>query len=361
MKKLIAILLVLTMLVAVGCTKPTPSETPSASVANNAEAETSVADADKAEAEATEVEPITLKLGTTGAVTGSISQAAVYYSEEVEKASGGKLKIEVIGAGSLGTTAQHYAQLREGSLDIFITALDTGTTMAGGEDFAVCVVPYIFKDQAHFAKFLESDILKGMMDKVSEQNKVHYLGAMGFNFPRGLSCTYPVYSVEDVDNLKIRVPETAAMMRVWEAWGANPQIIASKDLYTSLESKMVDAQENDLKTSVKNSWLEVTTYYMELEYIQQGNILYMASSTWDKLTDEQKGWLEAGRIAAHDRFNADLSIEYESLKEEAIKNGVTFVDADIQSFRDAAAVVAAEMDGELWSAGLYEQIAALAD
>ena len=340
MKKLIAIFLVLTMLLAIGCAKPAPAS-----------------EADKAEEAAT----VTLKLGTTGAVTGSIYQAAVYFAEEVEKASEGKLKIEVIGAGSLGTTAQHYAQLREGSLDIFITALDTGTTMKGGEDFAVCVAPYIFKDQAHFAKFLESDILNEMMDKVSDENKVHYMGAMGFNFPRGLSCTYPVYSVADVDNLKIRVPETAAMMRVWEAWGANPQIIASKDLYTALESKMVDAQENDLKTSVNNSWLEVTTYYMELEYIQQGNILYASSVTWDKLSDEQKGWLEAGRAAAHERFNNDLSVEYEGLKKQAIEDGVTFIDADIQSFRDAAAVVAAQMDGELWSAGLYEKIAALAD
>lgn len=305
-------------------------------------------------------EKITLKLGTTGATTGSIYKASTYFADAVAEVSGSALEIEVIGAGSLGTTAQHYAQLREGSLDIFITALDTGTTMQGGEDFAVCVVPYLFKDREHFAKFMESDVLQQMMDAVSGPNNIHYLGAMGFNLPRGLGCKFPVHSVEDVANLKIRVPETASMMTVWKAWGANPQIIASKELYTALEGGMVDAQENDLMTSFNNGWMEIAKYYMELEYIQQGNILYVSQDTWNRLSDQQKAWLEEGRIKAHEIFNHEMEGLYDTVKNEALESGVEFIDCDTQGFRQKAAQAAEEMDGDLWSDGLYQKISDLA-
>ncbi len=303
---------------------------------------------------------ISLKMGTTGATTGVLYKAAVEYAEKVAEVSGGKIKIEVIGAGALGTTAQHYAQLREGSLDIFITALDTGTTMKGGEDFAVCVVPYLFRDSKHYADFLESDVLKEMMAKVEPENGVKYLGPMGNDFPRCLSATFPIYSIEDVNNLKVRVPETKSMMMVWEAWGANPMVIASKETYTALQSGMCDAQENSLQTAFNNGWLEVAKYFMPIDYVQQGNILYMSALTYDKLTDQQKAWLEEGRELAHVEFNNWMQDSYADLVETAKDQGVIFIDdVDVSGFIAKAAEVAKELDGVMWTKGLYDKIAAI--
>lgn len=301
----------------------------------------------------------TLKLGTTGATTGVLYKAAVWFADKVSEVSGGKLTVEVVGAGALGTTAQHYAQLREGSLDIFITAFDTGTTLQGGEDFAACVCPYIFRDAAHFAAFQESDVLKAMLEKVEGPNGIKYLGGMGNDFPRCLSATKPITKVDDVVNLKIRVPETAAMMKVWEAWGANPMIIASKETYTALQSGMCDAQENSLQTAYNNGWLEVAKYFMPIEYVQQGNVLYMSAKTVEKLSAQEMAWVDEARKQANAEFNAWMQESYNALVETAKAAGVVFVDVDKQSFMDKAAVAAKEMDGVLWSAGLYDKIAAI--
>ncbi len=354
MKRVLALFLALCMAVGISACAATDSKespTPSQGAQSSEPADTG------------SVETVNLKLGTTGpAPSDDVYVASVYFADAVKEVSNGAMTVEVIGSGALGTTAQHYAQLREGSLDIFTTALDTGTTMVGGEDFAVTVVPYLFKDRDHYAKFLESDVLNEMMDAVAETNNIHYLGPMGFRFPRGLNCTFPVHSVDDVKNLKIRVPDTASMMRVWEAWGANPQVISSSELYTALQGKLVDAQDNDLQTSYNNSWMEVAKYYMELEYIQQSCILYVSGSTWNKLSEQQQQWLMEAQRQAHEKYNADHENAYEELKAKAVADGAQIVeDVDIQSFRDAAAAAAKQMDGELWTAGLYDRIVALAD
>ncbi len=362
MKKVLALLLTLCVVAGiVACSAPAapaPAEAPAAEVAQAPEEPA----AEQEAAAEPAVEPMTLKLGTTGpAPSDDVYIASTYFADAVQEVSNGAMTIEVIANGALGNTAQHYAQLREGSLDIFTTALDTGTTMIGGEDFAVAVVPYLFKDRDHYAKFLESDVLDEMMSSVSEANNVHYLGPIGFRFPRGLSCTFPVTSVEDIKNLKIRVPDTASMMKIWEAWGANPQVISASELYTALQGGMVDAQDNDLQTSFNNGWLEVTKNYMEIEYIQQSCILYVSGSTWEKLTDEQKSWLEEGEKLGHERYNTDHANAYAEMKEKAIAEGVEFPEVDVESFRTAANEAAKALDGELWTAGLYDKIAALAD
>ncbi len=349
MKKILALILALCMVIGVtGC--------------SNTEVATQSTSTQVASEETTTTEPLALKLGTTGPAPGDDAYiTSTYFADALAEVSDGMMTVEVIASGALGDTAQHYAQLREGTLDIFTTALDTGTTMIGGDDFAVTVVPYLFEDLDHYETFLESDILNEMMDSVSEANNLRYLGPIGFRFPRGLSSTFPIASVEDVQNLKIRVPDTASMVKIWEAWGANPQVIGSSELYTALQGQLVDAQENDLKTSYNNQWMEVTPYYMEIEYIQQSCIIYVSGTTWGELTEDQQNWLTEATQLAHNNYNNDFADAYDDLKEEAIANGVEFVDVDVDSFRTAAAEAAKELDGELWSAGLYDQITELAN
>lgn len=317
----------------------------------------------KTEADSTkeEIQAIQLKLGTTGPAPGDdVYVASTYFADAVEEISGGKITVEVIGSGALGTTAQHYAQLKEGSLDFFTTAFDTATTMVGGDDFAVVACPYLFRDIEHYQAFLESDLLSEMLAPVEQANNVVYLGPLGFRLPRGLNCTFPVHKVDDVANLKIRTPDTASTLRVWEAMGANPMIISASELYTSLQSGICDAQENDYKTSYNNGWMEAAHYYMELDYIQQGNVLYISDSTWSTLNDQQKEWIQKALEKAHESFNKDTDKALADMKDKILADGYEFVeDVDIQGFRDKAAEAVETLDGTLWSEGLDEKIRAI--
>lgn len=306
---------------------------------------------------------IVLKIGTTSSAKGMPSRSAAYFQKRIEELSGGTITCEQNIAGALGNTAQHYAQLKDGSLDVFVTAYDTFNVMENGADFSVCVVPYVFNDIDHYMKWIDSDIYQEMVGKVEGANNVKVLGPVGKLAARGLSTTsVPVHNVKDVANLKVRCPETPSMTAVWEAWGANPVIIPASEIYTSLDGGICDGQDNDVITTNNSGYAEVQKYYMELNYIQQCAVLVMSETTWNKLDETQRGWVQQAVKETLDGFSKELDGEYEAAKDNMInKMNVEFVDVDIDSFRSAAEEAIKKMDGDLFSKGLYDKIHALGE
>lgn len=303
---------------------------------------------------------LTLKGGCTYNTTSASFKYVNHFADILKEVSGGKMSVEWNGGSTLGNTAQHYAQLKNGTLDLFSTGFDTATTLEGGEDFAICVVPYVFNDSEHMEKFLKSDLLQEMLAKVEPNNNVKFLGNICMNLPRGLSTTNtPVYTPDDVKGLKLRVPESPSVVAVWEAWGASPVQISVSELFTSLEGGIADGQDNNVLSMWANSYYEVQKYYMELEYIQNAQVLWISQSTWDKLTDEQQGWVSEAVERAHDENTADAQAEYAESKKNCEEGGMEFIEFDREAFVSSAEKLAREMEGDLFSAGLYDQIKAL--
>lgn len=356
MKKSISVLLVTTMLAAIlaGCSSAKKAE-PSAQ-ASSQEAGTGAETTG-----APQEEKMTLKIGTTAPPTTLVAQSAIMFGEKLKAASGGMMDTELISAGALGTTPQHYSQLEQGDLDIFVTAFDTATVMKDSKDFSIFVVPYAFDDVDHFRKFLETDTFDKMRDQAEAANGIHFLGCTGNMLPRCLSTTNtPVYTPADLKNLKIRTPEAPAVVTVWTKWGANPIQTAGSEIYSSLESGLIDGQDNDVVGSTSTPLYEVQSYYMELNYIQQANIMWASQITWDKLSDQQKKWVEQAIEETDRDFSTDLyDTEYPKAKKLMEEAGVEFVDFDRDAFVELAAETVKEMDGALFRSGLYDEVRAL--
>lgn len=313
-----------------------------------------------AAAESGDMEKIVLKGGCTYSLTSTSYGYAQAFAEKLKEVSGGMMELEWIGASSLGSTSQHYAQLKEGTLDFFSTAFDTTTVLQDGEDFAVCVVPYVFNSREHFRKFLDSDLLKGMTEKVETANNLKFLGSCALNLPRGLSTSKkPIYKPEDLKGLKIRTPESPSVTAVWQAWGANPVQISVSELFTSLEGGIADGQDNNILSMWSNSYYEVQDYYMELEYIQQAQVIWMSGSSWNKLNETQQKWLTEALALSEKENSADAQAQYDDTKKKLVDAGFEFVDFDREAFMKSAEEVARGMDGKLFTAGLYDQIKAL--
>ena len=308
-------------------------------------------------AESSASETLVLKCGTTAPPQVQVSQSAALFGEKLKEVSGGKMTLDLMTSGTLGTTAQHYSQLEQGDLDLFVTAFDTETAMKDSQDFSVFVVPYAFDDTDHLKRFLATDTFKAMLDKVEKANRVKYIGLVGTLLPRALSTTNtPVRTPDDLKGLKIRTPESTAVVKVWQAWGASPIQTPGSQIYSSLESGLCDGQDNDVYGSTSTPLYEVQKYYMEINYIQQANVMWMSQKTWDKLTDQQKAWVEEAMKLADSEFTTEL----DALRLQAIDimkaNGVTFIEPDLDAFKAATAEVVKEFDGVLFTKGLYDYI-----
>lgn len=343
------------ILAACGNSSGNSSETaPAQAAATQAAAETAGAGTDEA---------LTLKIGIT-APTGSFQfDVLTTLDENLQEVSGDSMKLEIAAGGVLGNTASHYSQMAQGTLDLFCTGFDTASALKNGTDFQVVMVPFLFDDLDHYKKFLGSEVLTEMLDSVEEVNGLKFAGVVSDQAPRALTTTNtPVRTVADVKNLKIRCPESPSIVGVWTALGANPMIVSGGELFSALQSGQVDGQDNDLINSYTSSFSEVQKYFMPLDYIYSDLIIWMSQKTYDKLSEEQRGFYEEAVEKTYEQMSDKVWNELYADCEQAFQDeGVTIVEVDKTGFLEVASKYAEEQDGTMWKEGLYQKIRDLAD
>ena len=314
--------------------------------------------AETSEAGEAPAENLTLKLGITAPAGSFQHDVALKLDENLQEISGGTMKLDIQPGGVLGNTASHYSQMAQGTLDIFMTGFDTAGALKDASDFQVVTVPFLFDDLDHYKKFLASDTLQEMIGKVEAANGLHFGGIISDQAPRALTtANTPVEKVEDVKNLKIRCPESPAIVDVWTELGANPLIIGGGELFSALQSGQADGQDNDIINSYTSSFAEVQKYFIKLDYIYSDLLLWLSQKTWDKMTDEQKDFYTQAVEKTYEEMSDKVWNElYASCEQGFIDDGVTIIDPDKSGFLAVAEKYAAEKDGELWTAGLYEEI-----
>ena len=312
-----------------------------------------------------QAETIQLKLGTCAPESSSFVVNAKIFAEKLLELSGGTMACDIVAGGALGNIPQHFSQLSNGTLDIFVQGLDAPAAVKGGEDFNVLNVPFLFNDTEHFHAFVHSDVFAGMMDKVHEGgNAFSFLGLIGDRPARSLATNkHAVRTPADLSDLLIRVPESAIPMAVWRAWGANTTTCAASAIFEGLQMGQFDGQENGIETMVQDGFMAVQKYYMVFDYTQQGIAAFISDATVARLTDEQNAWVREAIQYAHDQTADKLwNIDVPSYYETMAANGVEIVkDIDVEAFRAVVNDLVPKFEGDYFSAGLYDSIRSLAE
>lgn len=353
MKKHFLIMLLVLAMLLVGCA-PTaaPSDKPAAD-------KPAASDDKKVEAAA---DPLILTVATTAATSTDPESSIYYYAgltlgEELERVSGGQMGIDFVMGGVYGSTVQHFAQVKAGTLDVFISGFDVATNLEDGQGFFVAAAPYVFENNEHLNMFLESDIFAEMNEAIRKANGVFVSGLLFNQTPRILTAKKPIVHPSEIQGIKIRVPDSQSQLTVWAAAGASPTLVAPSDMYSHLETGIVDAQENDVVASASFALYEVTPYYMETNYMQQCFLAYMSDITWNKLTEQQQAWWNEALAATCEKATAKWLGKYESAKQTAIDAGATFVEIDFDEWKEFfPQIVLDELDGKYFPAGLYTEV-----
>jgi tripartite ATP-independent transporter DctP family solute receptor len=303
---------------------------------------------------------VTLKLAHVAPPTSSFQGAAERMNAALKTISGGTMEIEIVPGGALGSLVQLWAQLRAGTLDMHLIDIGAMTPMKEARNFTVILMPYVFRDTAHYRHFVESTVFKEMMGEVEAVAGIKHLGYLGDRPPRALTTSKtPVRKIEDLKGLKIRTPEVAAITEAFKAFGANPTPIKASEIYTALQTGLVDGQENGIIDVVAAGWVEVQKYYMAIDYQQSGIGVWMSGARWKSLTPQQQGWV----LEAAERAGVEGLAAYEKELAEAIavarKKGMEFIDTDKSGFIQAADAMIAAKDGTAWPKGLVERIRAI--
>lgn len=179
------------------------------------------------------------------------------FKKEVEEKSGGRIKVEVYPNGQLGGDRQTIEALQLGTLEMCIPG---GTVLSGFvEDFMVLDLPFLFPSKDAAFKVFDGEVGDELNKKLDGIGIVN-LGYGENGYRHVTNNKGPVTSPADLKGVKIRTMENPIHMATFKAFGANPTPISFNELFTALQQKTIDAQENPIPIIFTSKLYEVQKY-----------------------------------------------------------------------------------------------------
>ncbi len=242
------------------------------------------------------------------------TQAAYKFAELVEQKTNGRIHIDVYHGGQLGDEKAVIEQLQFGAIDF--TRVSISPLSEFEKSLNVLQLPYLYKDAAQMWRVLDGKIGEKFLSSMEKNNLIglSWFDAGARNF---YDSKRPVTKLEDMKGLKIRVQESQLMMGMVAALGANATPMAYGEVYSGLQTGVIDGAENNWPSYDSVSHYEVAKYYVLDEHTRVPEMQLVAKSTWDKFSDEDKTIIKECALES-----AKLERELWAAKEKASEDKV---------------------------------------
>lgn len=273
----------------------------------------------------------TLKLAHGLDPTHPVHKAMLYMGQELEKISGGQMKLEIYPSGQLGSEQQCVELIQLGSLAI--TKVSAAVMEGFTNNYQVLGLPYVFRSKHHAFTVLDGPIgeeLLASTEKFNLKGLCFYdAGARSF-YTLNKSIDKP----EDLEGLKMRVMKSQTAMSMVKALGGSPTPISWGELYTALQSGVVDGAENNPPSLYTSHHYEVCKNYSLNEHTRVPDVLIISTVVWNKLSDQEQKWLQAAaKKSVIEQRKLWAASEKESL-EKLEENGVEITYPDKAPFAE---------------------------
>jgi tripartite ATP-independent transporter DctP family solute receptor len=212
------------------------------------------------------------------------SYAEKYFGEEVGVLTKGAVKVEVYSNTQLGDAVANVQSIRNGTIGFTtVSASNLNQVLPAMDMYSL---PFLFKNEAHFWWFLAQPEA-GALAKSLEEKNIKVLGYIDSG-SRNFFTQKPVRTPDDLKGQKIRVMASPVMVNTMKALGATGVPVAWAELYTALQTGVVDGAENNHPSVVAKKFYEVSKYYTLDEHMRIPDLLIMSMKLWNQLNDEQK-------------------------------------------------------------------------
>ncbi len=217
---------------------------------------------------------------------------------EVRRACGaktdGRVKVQVFPNEQLGKEMEVIGNIQSGIVDMLIT----GESMMNWAPLCgLIAVPYMIRDSAHMEKIVEGEVGQAIEKEVIEKVRLRPVSW----FERGarnLTSNREIRKPEDLNGLKVRVPNVPLFVATWEALGAKPTPMAFSEVFTSLQQGIIDGQENPYDLIKSASFFEVQKFVNMTEHVRGWIYLVIGEDRFQSMPkDIQAAVLEAGKEA----------------------------------------------------------------
>lgn len=241
-------------------------------------------------------EKISLKFGHVLAPTHPYNLGALKFAEILKNNNNVDVEVNVFHSSQLGNERDLTEGLQLGTVDL---ALAPGTASLFEPKMALFDLPYLFRDRAHAYAVLDGPIGQEMARDMPSKG-LRLLAYWENGYRNVTNSKRPIEKPEDLKGIKIRVSENKVHVATFKAFGCNVTAMAFGEVFTALQQKTIDAQENPLAIIVSSKFYEAQPYLSLTEHVYMPAHLLVSEERWQSFPDAVKKAVQDAAIEARD-------------------------------------------------------------
>lgn len=292
---------------------------------------------------------VTLRVADVQA-NSAYEQGLQAFAKRVDTATQGRVKVQVFAGTQLGNELDLVKQVRQGTLDMAQVGL------TGYDKFQLLYIPYLF-DRGRMMEFFRSDTARSWRESMLKDWNVDLLEYVYFG-PRHITANRAVLKPEDLKGVKIRVPQFPTMVDAFKRWNANVVAMPIGEVYISLQTGALDAQENPLNFIVSTSLFEVQKHVSLTSHVQSPRFLMINHKALERLTPADQAALRKAARETADEVQAKLLAEEDAYLKTLRAKGMTVHEVNVGPFVGAARDVGRAETDKTWGPGVLDKIRA---
>ena len=257
-------------------------------------------------AAAQDIKPRIIRFGYGLNEDSNQGRAAKVFAEAVQKASGGKMRVRAIGAAALGPDTQMQQALVGGAQEMMVGS--TATLVGITKEMALWDTPFLFNNTREADAVLDGPIGQKVMDQLQAKGLVG-LAYWENGFRNLTNSTRPVARLEDLGGIKLRVMQNNVYLDSFKQLGANAVPLPFSELFSALETRTVDGQENPFNTILSSKFYEVQKYLSVTNHVYSPWIVLVSKKWWDQLSKDEQKVLRDAALASREFERKDTRAE----------------------------------------------------
>jgi TRAP-type transport system periplasmic protein len=240
-------------------------------------------------AQAQDIKERTLRFGFQNATDHPIGVGLQRFADLVKQKSGSKITVRLFPGGQLGGDLQTVSALQGGTIDM--TVLNTGVLAGIDKSTAILDFPYLFNSEKEADAVVDGPAGQKLHERLASKGLIG-LAYFENGFRQLTNSRRPVAKAEDFQGLKLRVLQLPLFIEVFQALGASPVPLAFPEVYTALEQKVVDGQENPVNTIYFSKLHEVQKFLSLTRHVFNPQSVLISKRTWDRFSPDEKALLQ---------------------------------------------------------------------
>ena len=288
----------------------------------------------------------TIRWGHLNNTDHPVSFGVKKFAEVLAQKSGGKMKVREFAASQLGNEMQMQSAVRGGTQEIISASTTSLATVV--KDFGLLDLPFIVANTAQAESLILGQFGKDMLATLPDKDMIG-LGYWGLGFRNVTNSVRAIAKVEDFRGLKLRVIPNPVYLETFRAFGANPVPMNFAELYTALETKTVDGQENPYSVTLSNKFYEVQKFISSTNHTYTQNIITVSKKFWDRLSPAEQALMQETYAETRDYQKNETRVAAEKALDELKSRGMQFTDVtagELGRMRDAIKPVVEKFSGD---------------